>query len=359
MKNLYVFMLLIFSICYANQPVTYQLINSDEMQIHSISEEYIILLRGNVHFFYGEIEFFADRANIYSATEHVILRGNVVAIQDSLRITASEAIYSHPIGELRVERNVVMTETHDGIITRKATSNLAIHNTQTDEFTMRGNVHIHEFMEIMFARAGHMFFNRETGYGYMLETPFVWREGEDALSISAEKIEFFEDTNRVVASFGVITETQDLRVLCDFLIYYGDDGRLIYIGNPRFYSDSGNGSAELITVFLVEPGSNDIREVLLEGESVVHFRTSPEEPADSWVRSNNMTLIYDDNVPVEFIARENVRSFLRQANDDTELAMDNNVYGEYLNLFFAEDQSISHVRIQERVRGNYRFERRR
>ena len=43
----------------------YRLINADSLIATKVNEEYITNLNGNVHFFYGETEFFSDSAQIY------------------------------------------------------------------------------------------------------------------------------------------------------------------------------------------------------------------------------------------------------------------------------------------------------
>jgi len=312
-------------------------------------------LSGDVHFFYDEIEFLADRAEIYDVQQFVLLRGNVVVIQDTLRITCNEAQYFHQTQLLEARGNVVMTETHDDVLLRRVTSNTATHFRDRGEFILQGNVHAHDVEESLFGRAGYAFFNQIEGYGYMIQRPIVWRAGEDSLSLSAEKIEFFQDNDKLVASFNVVTQNSEIRATSNFLIYYGDEDRAIYIGDPRFYSDNGDGYADLITVYLEE---NKIREIHMEGNSFINFRSGNEGLKDNWVSSTNMILFYVDDKPVEFIARENVQSFIRQDGNNQRQTMNNNVSGELLTIFFDENSDIESLSISERIRGRYRFRRR-
>ncbi|MCL2063534.1 MAG: hypothetical protein FWG98_04085 [Candidatus Cloacimonetes bacterium] len=348
---------ILFFLLYANEPVTYRLINANQLNMNYVNEEYITYLRGNVHFFYADIEFFADMADIYESQQFVILTGNVLIIQDSLSIASDDAQYFHQTEFLQVRGNVIMTETHSEGTFRRATSNSGMHYRDRGEFILQGNVFAHDERESFFGTAGFATFNQETGYGYMIERPVIWRTEPDSLALYAEKIEFFEDTNRMVASFDVITQNSEIVVRSNFLIYYGNEDRMVYIGEPRFFTDSGDGNADLITVFLE---NSDIREIVMEGECFIEFSSGNNHETesnvkDNWIESDFMNLFYLENKPQEFIASGNVRSFFIQNRQQRSNSMDNNVTGELLNIFFDDDSNVTELRINERVRGKYRF----
>ena len=347
--------LLVFSSLFSNEPVTYRLINTDQLNVNRVGDEYVTYLRGNVHFFYSDIEFKANMADIYERQEYVVLRGNVIVIQDSLSISCENAQYYHQNEYLRVQTNVVITELHNEGTIRRITSNNGTQYRDRGEIILQGNVFAHDERESLFASSGFAMFNQHTGYGYMIERPVLWRTGADSLALYAEKIEFFEENNKVVASFDVITQNSDIVVKSNFLIYYGDEGRMVYIGDPRFYSQNGDGNADLITVFLEE---NDIKEIFMEGNCYIEFSSNNDSSRDNWISSNNMNLFYIENKPQEFIAKENVRSFFLQNQNQRRNNQENNVSGEILNIIFDEDSNVSQLKINEGVRGTYRFERR-
>ena len=344
------------STLYPDEPVSYRLINSDQLRVNRIQEEYITYLRGNVHFFYADIEFFTDMADIYEIQEYVVLRGNVLIIQDSLSISCNDAQYYHKNELLRVQGNVIMTEEKSEGTFRRVTSNTGTHYRNSGEIILQGNVFSHDEQESFFGRSGFATFNLQTGYGYMIERPVIWRTEPDSLALFAEKIEFYEDTNRVVASFDVVTQNNDIVVKSNFLIYYGNEDRMVYIGEPLFYTENGDGYADLITVFLED---NDIKEIHLEGNCFIVFSSNNESFKDNWIRSDFMNLYYTENKPQEFISRGNVRSFFIQDQNQRRNSMDNSVNGEVLNIFFDEDSNVTELRKNDTVRGKYRFERRR
>ena len=338
------------------EPVTYRLINTNQLNINRVNEEYITYLRGDVHFIYAEIEFLADMADIYEIQEYVVLRGNVVIIQDSLSISCNDAQYYHKTEYLRFQGNVVMTETQSDGLIRRVTSNTGMHYRDRGEFILQGNVQGYDERDSFFGQSGYAMYNQQTGYGYMIERPVIWRTEPDSLALFAEKIEYFEDSNRVVASFDVITQNSDIVVKSNFLIYYGDEERIVYIGEPRFFTDNGDGNAELITVYLE---NNDIKEIQMDGDCFIEFSSENSGVKDNWIRSNNMNLFYQGNIAQEFIATGMVSSFFLQNRQQRRDSMDNNVNGDVLHIFFDDDSNVSELRINQGVRGKYRFQRNR
>jgi hypothetical protein len=318
-------------------------------------DDYVTFLSGNVHFFYDDIEFLSDRAEIYERERYVVLRGNVVAIQDTLRITCDEARYLQEQKLLRLMGNVVMREIHDTTVNRRVTSDNAVHFRETGVFELMGSVYAHDVSDSLYATAGYVFYDQNEGYGYMLQNPTIWRTGADSLSLSAQKIEFFEPIQKLVASFNVVTQNKDIVAMCDFLIYYGEEDKVIYIGDPRFYTENGDGSAELITIFLEK---NDIREIHLENECHIVFRTAEDSPKNSWIESTNMILYYENNKPTLFVANTSVKSHFIQINRNNNREQNNFVTGDELNITFDEDSNVVDVRINSNVSGMYRFQRR-
>jgi hypothetical protein len=339
---------------YADNPVNYRLINSDSMQINRHDEEFVTYLSGNVHFFYGEIEFKADRAFIYERQQIVNLRGNVRAIQDTLSISCIEADYIHATQHLKLTGNVVIEEIKDDVLIRRATSNIAHHFREKGEFNLSGNVFAQAIADSVYASAGYAFYDQIAGYGYMIQNPVVWKTGADSLALYAQKIEFYEPIEKVVASFNVITQNADIVAKCDFLIFYGLEDKVVYIGNPSFTTKESDGRAELITIFL---DGEDIREIHMTDDCYIVFQTNDTLPKDSWISSTNMTLFYEGNKPSEFVAEQDVKSFFRHKGRTNASDMNNNVEGDYLKIYFDDDQNVSEIRVDQNIRGVYRFQR--
>jgi len=352
---------------FAVDPPTYRLINSDSFQATKAGEEYISYLVGNVHFFYNEIEFYSDRAEIYEQRQDVFLMGRVVCIQDTLRITCDEAYYYHKTSLLRLISHVVITQTQAGEqikTTRIVTANQANHDRDKGTFTLTGNVIAHAMSDSVYAKAGFAFYDQQNNYAYMIQNPLVYKVGADSLSLSAEKIEFYESIKKVVASFGVVTQNPQIKATCDFLIYYGDeeqirseteesyDGKVVYIGNPQFYSDDADGNAELFTVYLVK---NKIDLIYLENSSYISFKTDEALPKDSWIKSDFMSLYYKETKPTSFFAKDNVSSYFIQKSNKNKQEIYNNVSSETLNISFNDDSKVQDIRVNKSVSGMYKF----
>ena len=135
---LFIILLIILPSLSSNEPIPYRLVNADDLNMQRTHDDTITHLAGNVHFFYDEIEFLSDRAQIFEQQQIVILIGNVKVIQDTLTITSEEAHYSHITQLLRVERNIVIEQNKDSEIIRRVTANHGNHNRETGDFFLIG-----------------------------------------------------------------------------------------------------------------------------------------------------------------------------------------------------------------------------
>ncbi len=341
---------------YANsqQGTAYRLINADHLQMNRISDEYITYLRGNVHFFYGDIEFKADRAEVYEKQKYVIMKGNVLAIQDTLSIKCNEAQYYHNNEFLRVQGNVIMTETGSQGSYREVRANTGEYKRLDGDIELKGNIKAYTQLDSLHAIAGFATYNLSTGYGYLSQKPVIWKAGNDSLSLSAEKIEFYNDTQRIIASFNVVTENNDLKATSNFLIYYGLEERLVYIGNPKVYSKFGDGQADLITVFLKE---QQIDKIDFNDNCLIYFSTEEDEIKNNMVKSSRMQLFYQEGKPSKFYAEESVETYFVQHSNQKQLAMNNRVFSNKLQLSFDDEMQIQIIKLDAVTKGKYRFER--
>jgi len=365
--HILLFAILATSLLSATEPPTYRLINSDSMQVHKSGEEYITYLVKNVHFFYDEIEFYTDRAEIYDQRQEVFMMGHVVCVQDTLRLTCDEAYYYHKSSLLRLISNVTITQTQKDDRTqtlRTVTANQATNDRDKGTYTLTGNVIAHAISDSVYAKAGFAFYDQNAAYAYMIQNPLVYRVGADSLSLSAEKIEFFESIKKVVASFAVVTQNPQIKATCDFLIYYGDenqihsetddvyDAKIVYIGSPKFYSDDADGNADLFTVYLTD---NKIDLIYLENSSYISFKTDETLPKDSWIKSDFMSLYYQETKPKNFVATENVSSYFIQKSGKNKQEIYNDVSSEIINISFNDENKVQDIKVKNKVSGMYKF----
>lgn len=334
--------------------VPYRLINSDHLQMNRVNDEYITYLRGNVHFFYDNIEFKSDRAEIYEKQRHIVLKGKVSVTQDTLNIKCHEAQYFQPNQYLIVQGDVIMTQRDSQGIKRQVMSNSGEFYRIAGDIFLRGNIYATSYSDSLKATAGYATYNLNTGYGYLSQKPSIWRTGKDSISISAEKIEFYNEPRRVIASFNVKTANADLHTKSNFLIYYGDSEKIVYMGNPRFFSRFGDGKSELITVFLE---NQQVNRVEMNDDCLIHFSTEENQEKVNYVKSSRMILHYKDNKPYIFYAEDNVDTFFVQHSSQKQLAMNNSVQSDKLNILFNNEMQVESIKLENVKKGKYRFER--
>jgi len=332
----------------------YRLINSDHLQINRLSDEYITYLRGNVHFFYDDIEFKADKAEIYEIQQYVKMTGNVIAIQDTLSINCHEAQYYHLKEFLRVQGNVLITETGTMHTYKEVKANVGEYDRLNGMFTLKGNIKAWAREDSLHATAGFATYDLNTGYGYMIQKPIIWKAGQDSISLSAEKIEFYNDIQKIVASFDVVTKNKELKATSNFLIYYGTEEKLVYIGNPKVFSNFGDAKADLITAYLKE---KQIDRVEFDNNCLVYFNTKENEKKENMVKSSQMKLFYENGKPIKFNADNNVETYFVQNSTKKQTAMNNRVFSNKLRLTFDDEMQINTIKLDTVTKGKYRFER--
>ena len=334
--------------------VNYRLVNANSLNVIRVFDEYVTRLTGDVHFFYDDIEFQSDYAEIFDQQKYVTLIGNVLIIQDTLFIQCHESSYSQQTKDLSGKGEVLCREIHTGIESRRVRSDLFNYNRLDGEYILEGNVQGESFTDSLYIKGGYARYNQNTGYGYLLQKPLLYRSSQDSLSLSGEKIEFFESNSKIVASFSVETRNNDIYTQSDYLVYYHKEGKLIYIGEPRFFSDNGDGKADLITVYL-EGGA--LKEILLEGSSRLQFKTESMTEKDNWIISERMNLYYQDNEPREFQAHDDVFSYFIQESNGERKAITNEVSGDNLQILFKEESGIKSLQFKSNVQGKYIFQK--
>jgi len=165
----------------------YKLINADKLIINKIEDEYVTNLFGNVHFFYGETEFFSDKADIFELQKIVRMQGNVEVYEDTLSLLADNVDYFRKSELLFLHGNVLATETHSDSTIRTFEAEEVEYYRNSREFFAKKNVITYDERENMYGTCGELKYFMNDGYGYLMKEPILSIADKDTLSISAEK----------------------------------------------------------------------------------------------------------------------------------------------------------------------------
>lgn len=333
----------------------YRLVNADDLQMVKYFEDYVTKLKGNVIFFYGKTQFKCDEAEIFEGQKAAIMRGNVRIKEDSLTFYASQAEYYKSNDYLKATGRVKVREDHIDKTYREIEANTIEFYRQRGDIYANNNVIVFDKRDDIHGKCGYATYNNKSGYGFLSRSPVLWKETEDdSLTIIAEKIEYFNNLQKVIASFNVITKTKDIHTNSDFLIYYAQEDKAVYFGKPRFYSSFGDASAENITILMKDKKPN---QAILQDSCLVVYALEKEKSKDNWIRSKVMNVFWQEEQISKFEAQEDVRSYFEQEKKKNQEPMNNFSTAKKLTVLFNKDQKIENIQLVSGSKGKYHFKR--
>ncbi|MDD3502400.1 MAG: LptA/OstA family protein [Candidatus Cloacimonetes bacterium] len=333
----------------------YRLINADNLQMNKHMNEYITQLKGNVMFYYGDTQFKADQAELYEQQKTVILKGNVRIKEDSLTFYGDNAYYYRNEEYIKAIGRCVVREDHTDNTYRELKAQKIDFYRERGDLYANDNVLLFEQKDNIYAKSGYAQYNTQTGYGYMIKSPFAWQKAkDDSLSIKAEKIEFFKDNNKMIASFDVISNSKDMHTNSDFLVYYMNEGKAVYLGKPKIYSDFGDAASETVTVYFED---NKISHAELQDSCKVVFAEEKGKEKKNWIIGDKLTVNWENDKLVSFKAVDNVSSYIWQDQKKKQKPMNNHAKAEELEIYFDEEQNIEVIKLKTQVKGKYAFKR--
>jgi len=345
-------LLLSFDILLAEQELRpYRLVNADRLNVDRLENEYLTRLTGNVHFFYGDTEFFSDQAEIYEEQKLVRMFGNVQVFEDSLSLSADHVEYLRLDEEITLVGNVYIREEHqDGTIrTFQSVRGEYLRNEQ--QIYAWQDIFFYDERENLQGTCNYLDYNLESGYGFITNSPQIEVIGEQPLTITAEQIEFYRDFNRLAASFDVNTYYDEYLVKSDFLLYFTDDKYAVFLGEPRLEGEVADASAE---TFYLHFDEDSITHATLENDCRVYFATREGGEKQSRIDCDLMELIFNEGYISEMQAFDNVKSHYVSEPDNRDHFV-NYTESDKLVVKFNNENQIESVDFYGQVRGQYKF----
>ena len=330
----------------------YKLINADKLIINKIEGEYITNLFGNVHFFYGDTEFFSDKADIFELQKIVRMQGNVRVYEDTLSLFADNVDYFRKTERLFLHGNALATETHSDSTIRTFEAEEVEYFRNSREFFAKENVITYDERENMHGTCGELKYFMDDGYGYLMKEPVLSIADKDTLSISAEKIEYFKDYKKVAATFNVKTFSRDFLMSSDFLLYFADEEKAVYLGEPKFASDLADATAIEFRIFFEE---QKIRKAILQDSCFVQFSEVEDEPKKSWAIGDFMEFKFTKGNITHCEATGNVSSHFQQEATKSNDFSANTSQGEHLIIEMDGQNRIERISMKDKVHGIYKF----
>jgi len=347
-----VLLLLSFTILRAEQELRpYRLVNADRLFVDRLENEYLTRLNGNVHFFYGETEFFSDQAEIYEEQKLVRMIGNVQVLEDSLFLSANHVEYFRLDEEITLVGDVYIREEHqDGTIrTFQSVRGQYLRNEQ--QIYAWQDIFFYDERENVQGSCNYLDYNLESGYGLITNNPQIEVVGDQPLTITAEQIEFYRDFNRLAASFNVNTQYEENLVISDFLLYFTDDEYAVFLGEPSLTGEMADASAETFFLHFTE---RRISHATLENDCLVYFASREGGAKQSRINCELMELVFQEGEIREMQAYDNVKSHYVSDPDNRDHFV-NYTESNKLIVKFNSDNQIESVDFYGQVRGQYKF----
>jgi lipopolysaccharide export system protein LptA len=333
-------------------PEKFRLIHSDKLFLNKAEEEQVLELDGNVHFWYGSTEFKADRALIFDKQKIARMVGHVSVSNDSLALSSDSLAYYRNSGDLNAGGGVRITETRKTGSFRWFESQYAIYNKKDDKLTVWQDVSAWDKDENAFSSCGYAFWDRAGGYAYMIENPFVQSGVEDTLTITADKIEFFDQDRKLVATFNVDVKARDYHATSDFLIYFLKDDKAVFTGEPRFSSDYSTAEAQEFNLYFAE---RKLTRAELVDSCTVWFAEERLAPQTNWVKAGYVNLTFRDDAIRAFSAEGGVSYFYKQDKTEKKDFFVNQASGDFLEANFNADNKLDRMKMRREIKGVYKF----
>lgn len=329
----------------------YRLINADKLYIDRVADEYLTRLDGNVHFFYGETEFFSDQAEIYDVQKIARMFGNVKVVEDSLTLYADQAEYLRLEEQIILIGNVFIREEHEDGTERTFQSDRGQYLREERKIYAFNNILFYDQRENLTGTCHYLDYDLESGYGFITNDPQIEVIAEENLLISAERIEFYRDFNRLAASFDVRTEYEDYLVTSDFLLFFLDDEYAVFLGEPKLIADLADAEAERFYLYFDD---RKIKSATLENDCLVFFAVKEGGEKNSRIDCSLLELYFSEGKISEMHAFENVKSlYVSESSDESHFA--NYAESNKLIVTINPDNEIESVVFSGRVRGHYKF----
>ena len=329
----------------------YRLINADKLFVDRLEDEYLTRLAGNVHFFYGETEFFSDQAELYEVRKIAKLFGNVKVVDDSLTITADQVEYLRQIEQLVLTGNVLIIEEHEDETERTFRAERGQYLREARQIYAYNDIYFHDERDRVNGYCNYLNYDLNSGYGFITNNPRIEVEGEQPLTITAEKMEFYRDFNRLAASFDVHTFYEEYEVTSDFLLFFVDDEYAVFLGEPEFKSEMAFAVAEKFYLYFED---RKIKSATLENNCLTYFANKEGGDKNSSIDCTLMELLFVDGKISEMQAFDNVKSHYVNESADRD-HFTNYAESDKLIVTINDDNEIESVVFHGRVQGRYKF----
>ena len=330
----------------------YILKNSDIVKIDKVLNDTITTFTGNVFLIYNDIEFFADIVQILQRDKIIKLTGNVQAIDDTLEAGAQLATYFHNKNEILFKKNAYFFENSEQERLKEIQADRIDYFRNIRKVNASGNIFAQDFLENVNITCGQFQYDIKKGYADARNEPILTFQRESILTISSKQMELFVDEKKFTATYNVKIEIKDSYALSRFLIYFQDDNKAVLLGNPQFYSNVSDASAEEFQIFFIE---ESIDKLYLIENAEMHFKNKGQEEKLNFIYAKKILLDLN-NEKLDYMNAEDVdKSQLEQSKTNEDDFYINKLKTKNFEVFFDNDENIEKIIATQGIKGIYKF----
>ena len=139
----------------------------------------------------------------------------------------------------------------------------------------------------------------------------------------------------------------------DFLLYFADEEKAVYLGEPTFTSDLADAKAIEFRIFFEE---QKIKKALLQDSCYVQFSQEEDQPKMSWAIGDLMEFSFTEGNITFCEATGNVSSYFQQEAIESKEFSANDAQGEHLILEMNDQNEIEKISMKDKVHGIYKFQ---
>ncbi len=319
------------------------------------------------------------RENEVSGTDEFFLSGNVVAEEDSTRITGERGKYDRSTDlatvagsvliidgdteitceEAEYDRNNQLINLRGIVEIRQPGSRLnadrMVYHRETGFAEAWGHVELEDYDNQTLLRGEHGSYDRESGEAMMDRNPSLFRaEAGDSIRLTAALMRQFGRDSMSVAVGDVRYLRGATEALCDSAIYFRDEDRLQLFGEPRMIRSGSVLSGDSLDLHFVD---GDVDRMRVAGDA--RFQG---ERADARVFPDLRSEITGDRFDIDFVdgdirevaVQGNPRSLYIPDVEEEGRASINEAHGDSMLLRF-DTRELEEVRIFGSAEGSYRF----
>jgi len=255
--------------------------------------ELVIDLISNVEVTDGEVTVTSDSGTVWQESGNAYFYGNVTVVSDTLTGTSDYLEYLKGPGMITMTGDVVLT---DGESVVEAAE--VVYFRESGKATARIDVRM-TGPWLGEVTGQYALYDRERGSLFVTVDPVLRRfEDGDSLIVTAERLEFFPETNSAEAQGNAVVRMPEMNFTSssEYLIYFGDEDRFELFGSPVLDYEESMVSGDWMEIVL-EP-SGDPGSIRIEGGAEGYFLdTGVDPPAETWFSSESAFFAFQESQP--------------------------------------------------------------